>query len=129
MKAYRITTYGCREFLAKTHRIPSAGLFLVDITPKKPTIADIQKAVSERYNIPLLEMKSARRAREVSRPRQVAMYISKQLTPQSLPEIGRRFGNRDHTTVIHAIRRIESLRKEDPELRRDVAALKRELSW
>ena len=61
-------------------------------------------------------MTSARRAREVARPRQVAMYLSKQLTPKSLPDIGRRFGGRDHTTVIHAVRQIEKLRASDAEL-------------
>ena len=72
------------------------------------------------YRIRKAEMTSARRAREVARPRQVAMYLSKQLTPRSLPEIGRRFGGRDHTTVIHAVRQIEKLRASDAELDADI---------
>src|SRR5438132_68811 len=70
---------------------------------------------------------SARRAREVARPRQVAMYLSKQLTPKSLPDIGRRFGGRDHTTVIHAVRQIEKLRASDAELDADIRLLTRQL--
>ena len=70
---------------------------------------------------------SARRAREVARPRQIAMYLAKQLTPRSLPEIGRRFGGRDHTTVIHAVRQIERLRGEDSEIDNDVRTLIRVL--
>lgn len=80
------------------------------------TVARIQSVVAEVCDVPLIEMTSQRRSREVARPRQVAMYLAKELTPRSLPEIGRRFGNRDHTTVMHAIRRIEQLRFEDAEL-------------
>jgi chromosomal replication initiator protein len=72
-------------------------------------------------------MHSARRARAVARPRQVAMYLAKQLTPRSLPEIGRKFGNRDHTTVMHAIRRIDELRAVDAVLNEDVETLRRVL--
>jgi chromosomal replication initiator protein len=72
-------------------------------------------------------MLSARRARSVARPRQIAMYLSKQLTTRSLPEIGRKFGGRDHTTVIHAVRKIEQLRDEDPALDEDVDLLRRML--
>jgi chromosomal replication initiator protein len=72
-------------------------------------------------------MVSARRAREVARPRQIAMYLAKQLTPRSLPEIGRRFGGRDHTTVIHAVRQIEKLRGLDHDLDNDVRTLMRAL--
>jgi chromosomal replication initiator protein len=70
-------------------------------------------------------MQSARRARAVARPRQVAMYLAKQLTPRSLPEIGRKFGGRDHTTVIYAIRKIEELRTGDPSLSEDIETLRR----
>ena len=70
-------------------------------------------------------MLSARRARAVARPRQVAMYLAKQLTARSLPEIGRKFGGRDHTTVIHAVRRIEQLRESDNALNEDVEKLQR----
>lgn len=88
------------------------------------TVRQIQQTVAGFYGLPLLEMISARRARRVARPRQVAMYLCRELTPQSLPEIGRRFGNRDHTTVIHAIRTIEALCLIDGDLAEDVALLR-----
>jgi chromosomal replication initiator protein len=91
------------------------------------TIRQIQQRVASFYGLPVLEMVSARRARVVARPRQVAMYLSRELTPQSLPEIGRRFGNRDHTTVIHAIRQIEALSLFDPDLADDVRFLRNDL--
>jgi chromosomal replication initiator protein len=84
------------------------------------TVARIQSVVAEVCDIPLIEMTSQRRAREVARPRQVAMYLAKEMTPRSLPEIGRRFGGRDHTTVMHAIRQIKRLRFEDAELERTI---------
>lgn len=94
---------------------------------KKVTIDDIQRRVAEHYGLKLGDMLSARRAVEVARPRQVAMYLAKKLTPRSLPEIGRRFGGRDHTTVMHAVKRIDELRAKDPELDADVALLSRML--
>ena len=94
---------------------------------RRITIDEIQKRVSEHFRIRHAEMVSARRAREVARPRQIAMYLAKQLTPRSLPEIGRRFGGRDHTTVIHAVRQIERLRGEDSEIDNDVRTLIRML--
>jgi chromosomal replication initiator protein len=94
---------------------------------RRVTIDEIQRKVSDHYRIRQAEMSSARRAREVARPRQVAMYLAKQLTPRSLPEIGRRFGGRDHTTVIHAVRQIEKLRQTDAELDADVRLLIRQL--
>jgi chromosomal replication initiator protein len=92
---------------------------------KRITIEDIQKRVAEHYGLRMSDMLSARRARAVARPRQVAMYLTKQLTPRSLPEIGRKFGGRDHTTVMHAIRRIEELRAIDPVLNEDLEKLRR----
>jgi len=92
---------------------------------KKVTIDEIQRRVADYYNIKPGDMLSARRAREVARPRQVAMYLAKRLTPRSLPEIGRRFGGRDHTTVMHAVKRIDELRAGDRELDADVAQLSR----
>ena len=77
---------------------------------RRVTIDEIQRRVAEHFNVRFAEMTSARRARAFARPRQVAMYLSKQLTSRSLPEIGRYFGGRDHTTVIHAVRRIEELK-------------------
>ena len=94
---------------------------------KKVTIDDIQRRVAEYYHVKLTDLLSARRAREIARPRQVAMYLAKRLTPRSLPEIGRRFGGRDHTTVMHAVKRIDELRAADRELDSDVAQLSRML--
>nr|WP_294846520.1 chromosomal replication initiator protein DnaA [uncultured Sphingomonas sp.] len=94
---------------------------------RRISIDEIQTQVAEHYRIRKAEMTSARRAREVARPRQVAMYLSKQLTPKSLPDIGRRFGGRDHTTVIHAVRQIERLRAADSELDADIRLLTRQL--
>lgn len=100
---------------------------LLRTTQRRITIEEIQRRVCEHYRIKQTEMSSARRAREVARPRQVAMYLAKQLTPRSLPEIGRRFGGRDHTTVIHAVKQIERLRQIDAELDADVRLLTRQL--
>jgi chromosomal replication initiator protein len=94
---------------------------------RRLTIDEIQKRVAEHFNVRLGEMISARRARAVARPRQVAMYLAKQLTTRSLPEIGRKFGGRDHTTVMHAVRKIEELRATDPALAEDVDLLRRML--
>ncbi len=92
---------------------------------KRVTIDDIQRRVAEHYGIRLSDMTSARRARAVARPRQVAMYLAKQLTPRSLPEIGKKFGGRDHTTVMHAVRRIDELKSGDSVLADDVELLRR----
>ena len=92
---------------------------------KKLTVDEIQRKVAEHYHLKLSDMMSARRAREVARPRQVAMYLAKKLTARSLPEIGRRFGNRDHTTVMHAVKRIEELRTTDRDIDADVNRLMR----
>lgn len=94
---------------------------------RRVSIDEIQRKVCDHYRIRQSEMGSARRAREVARPRQVAMYLAKQLTQRSLPEIGRRFGGRDHTTVIHAVKTIEALRARDAELDADVRLLLRQL--
>ena len=94
---------------------------------RRVTIEDIQKRVSDYYNIRVAEMSSARRAQMVARPRQVAMYLAKQLTSRSLPEIGRKFGNRDHTTVMHAIKKVEQLSHSDPSFGEDVELLRRML--
>lgn len=91
------------------------------------TIDDIQRAVCAHFKLDRLEMASKRRAREVARPRQIAMYLAKTLTPRSYPEIGRRFGGRDHSTVIHAIRTIESLRASDAVIDSDITRIRRAL--
>jgi chromosomal replication initiator protein len=94
---------------------------------RRVTIEEIQKKVAEHWNIRLTDMASARRARAVARPRQVAMYLAKQLTSRSLPEIGRKFGNRDHTTVMHAIARVHELMALDSAFAEDVELLRRML--
>jgi chromosomal replication initiator protein len=94
---------------------------------RKLTIDEIQRRVADHYALKINDLISPRRAREVARPRQVAMYLAKMLTPRSLPEIGRRFGGRDHTTVMHAVKRIEELRAVDHELDRDINQLRRAL--
>ena len=98
------------------------GPYIVPV-PRRILISEIQAKVAEYYRLPRGDMVSARRGRSVARPRQVAMYLSRMLTPRSLPEIGRRFGNRDHTTVIHALRTIEALRLDDAELECDLRRL------
>jgi len=100
---------------------------LLRANDRRVTIEDIQRRTAEYFNIRLADMLSARRARAVARPRQVAMYLAKQLTSRSLPEIGRKFGGRDHTTVIHAVRKIEELREQDASLSDDVDMLRRML--
>jgi chromosomal replication initiator protein len=98
---------------------------LIRANDRKVTIEDIQRKVAEHFNIKLADMYSARRSRMVARPRQVAMFLAKRLTTLSLPEIGRKFGGKDHTTVMHAVKRIEELCLEDPHIREDVALLER----
>ena len=100
---------------------------LLRANDRRVTIEEIQKAVIEHYAIRMADMTSARRSRSIARPRQVAMYLAKQLTPRSLPEIGKRFGGRDHTTVMHAVRQIEKLAQEDSQIATDLDVLKRRL--
>lgn len=94
---------------------------------RKVTVEEIQRKVSEHYNIRLSDLLGPKRLRTVARPRQVAMYLAKKLTTRSLPEIGRRFGGRDHTTVMHGVRRIEELKAEDTQLAEDLELLRRTL--
>ncbi|MCH7634019.1 MAG: chromosomal replication initiator protein DnaA [Proteobacteria bacterium] len=98
---------------------------LLRANDRRVTIEEIQKRVAEHFNIRISDMHSARRARAVARPRQVAMYLAKQLTSRSLPEIGRKFGGRDHTTVMHAVRKVEELRSGDSDFSEDVELLRR----
>jgi chromosomal replication initiator protein len=100
---------------------------LLRANDRRVTIEEIQRRVAEHFNMKLADMHSERRARAVARPRQVAMYLSKQLTTRSLPEIGRKFGNRDHTTVMHAVRKIEELCALDAGFSEDVELLRRML--
>jgi chromosomal replication initiator protein len=96
--------------------------------PRRVKIDDIQKLVASHYNISRADILSSRRTANVVRPRQIAMYLSKVLTPRSLPEIGRRFGGRDHTTVLHAVRKIEELVAKDKSLAEVIELLKRILN-
>src|SRR3974390_1549143 len=95
--------------------------------PKRVKIEDIQRVVARQYNVSRSDLLSSRRTANVVRPRQVAMYLAKTLTLRSLPEIGRRFGGRDHTTVLHAVRKIEALVAKDVALSEEVESLKRQL--
>ncbi len=99
----------------------------LSVSERKVTVDMIQKVVAEHYALKQADLISERRARAVARPRQVAMWLAKQITTRSLPDIGRRFGGRDHTTVLHAVRRIEALKQEDPVIARDVDVLLRKL--
>jgi chromosomal replication initiator protein len=94
---------------------------------RKITVEEIQRRVSEHYNIRLSELIGQKRVRNFARPRQVAMYLCKQLTSRSLPEIGRRFGGRDHTTVMHGVKRIEELKIQDGQIAEDIEMLRRAL--
>ena len=91
---------------------------------KLVTVDKIQNTVSSFFNIPLSEMLSQRRSRPLARPRQIAMYLAKKLTTRSLPEIGRRFANRDHTTVIHAVKTITRLSEKDQEMKKNIEQIK-----
>ncbi|MDT8858008.1 chromosomal replication initiator protein DnaA [Paracoccaceae bacterium Fryx2] len=92
---------------------------------RKVTIEEIQRRVAEHFNIRLSDMIGPKRVRTIARPRQIAMYLSKHLTPRSLPEIGRRFGGRDHTTIMHGVRKIEELMSTDSQMADDLQLLRR----
>jgi chromosomal replication initiator protein len=94
---------------------------------RKVTVEEIQRKVSEHYNIRLSEMIGPKRVRNYARPRQMAMYLAKHMTSRSLPEIGRRFGGRDHTTVMHGVKRIEELKAIDSQIADDLELLRRAL--
>jgi chromosomal replication initiator protein len=94
---------------------------------RRVRIEDILRIVSRHYKVPRNDLLSSRRSRDVVRPRQIAMYLAKALTSRSLPEIGRRFGGRDHTTVLHSVRKVEQMIKDDAELGQEIELLKRML--
>jgi chromosomal replication initiator protein len=122
----RITAHA--QLIGRSITLESAQDVLHDLlraNDRRLTIDEIQKKVAEHFNIRLADMHSARRARNVARPRQVAMYLCKQLTPRSLPEIGRKFGGRDHTTVLHAVRKVEELLAADSAMAEDIELLRR----
>ena len=124
----RVVAHG--QLIGREITVEMAQVVLHDLlrqADRKVTVDEIQQRVAAHYNIKLAEMSSPRRARSVARPRQVAMYLAKQLTTLSLPQIGKRFGNRDHTTVMHAVRKIEELKVSDLSIAEDVELLKRQL--
>lgn len=124
----RVAAYA--QLVGRTITLEMVGEVLADIlrsTDRRITIDEIQRKVAEHYHIQFADMQSVRRSRTVARPRQVAMYLAKNLTPRSLPEIGRKFGGRDHTTVIHAVRKIDELTAADQAFREEVDLLKRML--
>jgi chromosomal replication initiator protein len=94
---------------------------------RRVRIEDILRIVSRHYKVPRNDLLSSRRSRDVVRPRQIAMYLAKSLTSRSLPEIGRRFGGRDHTTVLHSVRKVEQMMKDDSELTQEIELLKKML--
>ena len=100
---------------------------LLRASEKKLTIEEIMKRTCEHYNLRMSDMTSARRSRSVARPRQMAMWLAKKLTPRSYPEIGRKFGGKDHTTVLYAVRKIEELIGQDPQIAEDAQLLQRRL--
>ena len=94
---------------------------------KSINVEFIQNLVASHFNLNIQELLSPRRSRSLARPRQIAMYLAKQHTTNSLPDIGRKFSNRDHTTVIHAVKKIDELIKKDNEIRQSVIELKKKL--
>jgi chromosomal replication initiator protein len=117
------------QFTRQPVTLNSAEITLRDLIgarePRRVKIEDIQRVVSRHYNVSKADLLSARRTRTIVRPRQIAMYLAKVLTPRSLPEIGRRFGGRDHTTVLHAVRKIEGMIEGDRALADEIELLKR----
>jgi chromosomal replication initiator protein len=117
------------QFTRQPVTIGSAEITLRDLVgqrePRRVKIEDIQRVVARHYNVSKADLLSSRRTRTIVRPRQIAMYLAKVLTPRSLPEIGRRFGGRDHTTVLHAVRKIEGLIEGDMTLADEIELLKR----
>jgi chromosomal replication initiator protein len=111
--------------------VPLAERTLADLIrareARRVRIEDILRIVSRHYKVPRNELLSSRRSRDVVRPRQIAMYLAKSLTSRSLPEIGRRFGGRDHTTVLHSVRKVEQMMKDDGDLCQEIELLKRML--
>lgn len=117
------------QFTNHAVTIHSAEITLRDLVgarePRRVRIEDIQRVVARHYNVSKADLLSSRRTRTIVRPRQIAMYLAKVLTPRSLPEIGRRFGGRDHTTVLHAVRKIEGMIEGDKTLAEEIELLKR----
>lgn len=116
------------ELVGREITLDLAQECLADIlrsSERRITIEEIQRKVAEHYNVRLSDMIGPKRSRTIARPRQIAMYLAKKLTTRSLPDIGRRFGGRDHTTIMHGIRKIEELKAADSQLAEDLGLLRR----
>jgi len=111
------TIYECKKILKD----------FINCNVKTINVETIQKLVASHFNLNIQEMLSQRRSRSLARPRQIAMYLAKQHTTNSLPDIGRKFSNRDHTTVIHAVKKIDELLKKDNEIRQSVSEIKKKI--
>ena len=111
------TIYECKKILKD----------FISYNEKSINVEYIQNIVASYFNLNIQEMLSARRSRSLARPRQIAMYLSKQHTTNSLPDIGRKFSNRDHTTVIHAVKKIDELIRKDNEIKQTVIEIKKKL--
>ena len=111
------TIYECKRILKD----------FINYNNKSINVEFIQNLVATHFNLNLQEMLSPRRSRALARPRQIAMYLAKQYTTNSLPDIGRKFSNRDHTTVIHAVKKIDELIKKDNEINQNITEIKKKL--
>ena len=111
------TIYECNKILKD----------FINSNNKSISVESIQNMVASHFNLNLQEMLSPRRSRSLARPRQIAMYLAKQHTTNSLPDIGRKFSNRDHTTVIHAVKKIDELIKKDNEIKQNVIEIKKKI--
>ena len=124
----KLATYADLTKKPVTMEVAEETLGQRNVTGRKTSIEDIQKKTAEFYKLDMRDFHSPQRSRRVARPRQVAMYLARELTMRSLPEIGKRFGGRDHTTVLHACRRVAALCAEDPLFKQEVDFLKQVLS-
>lgn len=120
-----VTTFGCKEWLRHIGLITEGEL--VYMPARRLLVSEIQAAVATYYGIPLAAMTSKSRVREFARPRQIAMTLARELTTISYPELGRRFGNRDHSTIVHGVHQITRLRTLNPEIDGDYRALRAKL--
>ena len=125
----RLAAYRCYAGLTVTVELAERVIRDLVANQERPQvrIEDIQRVVAGHYHVSRSDLVSSRRTRAIVVPRQIAMYLAKVLTPRSLPEIGRRFGNRDHTTVLHAVRKIEGLLAQDSGLAREIEGLRRRI--
>jgi chromosomal replication initiator protein len=112
------TIYECQKILKD----------FINQNNKQINVESIQNVVAAYFNLNMQEMLSPRKSRSLARPRQIAMYLAKQYTPNSLPDIGRKFGNRDHTTVIHAVKKIDALIKNDNDIKKSVMEIKKKIT-